>query len=325
MTFLSAPLSVDGALISSALIRRGNYMATRGNEGILEGPDLKVSQLGTPGAGLLISAGNAVILNRYQTTPNEAYVAANPTAHAVGSTEMPTSQPSPKSYLVLITVGDPEFSQIGHPWMTSDVLDPEEAAVYQYVRPWLYEVPAGTTAFTGTFPGVALARVDIPANTTTITNAMITDLRKLANPRVSEELLIVSSGMASNTLDTVTPSWEAFGQSQSVAIPRWAKRAKITVNMEAVTWSNAIINNLRVNVVSGPAGPVIRIDKGAPPAGADRFGFALGAVLDVGSVAGTSKTFRVEGQTTSATYNSRMSIDSLAASIMRIRFEEEPI
>lgn len=323
MTFLEAPLSVDGALIGSAHVRRGNYMAARGNEGILEGPDLKVSQLPTPGNGVLISAGNGVVKNRYQTVPNEAYVVANPSVHTVLPESMPTSQPSAKSYLVLVTVGDPEFSQVGHPWMPSEPLDPEEAEDFQYVRVWLYEVAAGTTAFTGGFPALVLARIDIPPSTTTITNVMITDLRKLANPRVSEELYIVN-GLAANDLNTVSPAYETFGQSQSVAIPTWASRAKATVHIEGLALSNAINAYFRLNVVSGPAGSNIPFNKSAPTSGSDRVGFDVAASLDVASIAGTSKTFRVEAQTFTG-MGSRLDIDASTSSWMRIRFEEEPI
>ncbi len=92
MTFETSPSAIDGAMISSALLRRAQFAELSGAQGIVQKGDLKVSQLGTPGVGVQIAAGVGLVLNKYQTpTPNETYVVSNPGVHTVPSGEMPAS------------------------------------------------------------------------------------------------------------------------------------------------------------------------------------------------------------------------------------------
>jgi hypothetical protein len=328
MTFAAAPWAVDGARTGAALARRASFAALSESEGIVGRADLKVSELSVPGNGLLISAGNAVILNRYQDSPNESYVAANEGVHEVLSTEMPGAQATPKSYLVLVTIGDKEFSQVGHPWMDSEVLDPAEAADYVYVRPFILECPAGTKSFAELnldYPAIALARLDIPASTTTITNAMITDLRKLARPRVHEELIVVN-GFTASDLDTVSPSWEVWpAVSQAIDIPAWASVAKINGFFESAMISKAIDCAMRVAIVGGSNTSAQRFNRSAPTAGSDRAGMNIAGTINVASIAGTTKTFRMEGQTITSASNDGLTADGLTSASLRIRFEEAPV
>jgi hypothetical protein len=332
VTFYNAPWALDGATISSALARRAQYAAMSGGEGIINAADLKVTQLATPGNGLLISSGNAAITNRYQSDPNETYTVANPGTHEILSTEMPTSQPTPKSYLVLITVGDPEFSQVGHPWMTSDVLDPEVAASYDYVRPWILEVAAGTTSFDGLglgYPALALARIDVPASTTTITNAMITDLRVMARPR-AQEILLQNTALANNNLaSTGAGVWVDWGPQWSIKIPKWATSAIVTGWIEGmyVPGASGAYGQLRANI--GAAGVTAQTtfdENNSAPSGGDllRVGHNIGGRIAIPSAArGTTQTLKTEAQVLVPT--AYLYIDSITSSLFRVRFEESPV
>lgn len=330
MTFFNAPLAIDGANISSALFRRAQYNAMSGAEGVTEPADLKVTQLAVPGNGLLIAAGNATVINRYQTTPNEVYSISNAGTHEVLSAEMPTSQPTDKSYLVLVSIGDPEFSQVGHPWMTSDVLDPVEAADYVYVRPWILEVAPGTTDFASLgldYPAYALARIDIPANTTTITNAMITDLRKLARPRTKLEIV--------QTLGNVTTltAYAAFQRFPNVPvgtllIPSWATTAKIMGSIEGIraAVTDAYPRAIYRPYIEGTA--KIGYDTNgyeSDVVAADRFSYNLSGVMDVSDIAGTSKVFSVQGRAYDAGDASKFSTDAATTVQLMVYFEEAPI
>lgn len=234
MTFSNAPWIVDGALVSSALARRSQYASTSGAEGIVNLNDLKVRPLAVPGVGLLIDPGVGLLLNRYQTNINESYMVSNPGTHTMTSGEMPAANPSAKSYLVAIVVGDPEFSQVGHPWMPTTVPDGEEQT-FEYVRPTIIEVPPGTTSADSLgYPAYALARLDMPANTTTITASEITDLRELAQPRSKRVVKIwnpIGTSLSSGSYITfpAAASWD-------IPIPPWASRALIKA-----TWSGLLI------------------------------------------------------------------------------------
>jgi hypothetical protein len=334
VTFYNAPWALDGATISSALARRAQYAAMSGGEGIVNAADLKVSQLAVAGQGLLISSGNAVITNRYQSDPNESYTVANPGTHTILATEMPTSQPTAKSYLVLITIGDPEFSQVGHPWMTSDVLDPVEAADYVYVRPWLLEVAAGTTSFEDTgldYPAIALARVDIPANTTTITNAMITDLRAMARPRSAEVLFDVSGGSAdyissaTGVFDSPFPSNASF----NVKIPKWATSANIVgwISSLYLLGGEASYGELAASLVGYGQTFSTIFDETASGTSGDqtRYSYNIGGSIAIPSaIRGTAQTFRFVGRINLAGLAS-LKADDRTSSFVRIRFEESPV
>lgn len=336
MTFSNAPWALDGATISSALARRAQYAAMSGGEGIVNAADLKVSQLAVPGQGLLISAGNAAITNRYQGDPNETYTVANPGTHTILSTEMPSSQPTAKSYLVLITVGDPEFSQVGHPWMTSDVLDPEVAADYDYVRPWLLEVASGVTSFDGlglNYPALALARVDIPANTTTITNAMITDLRVMARPRTMEFQFNSIAPATVGGMTAATNVYETFpsSASHSINIPKWATKASI------IGWVSSIyLNNVDITYgdfaafISGAGQtPVTTFDEsanGSFDGDLSRFGYNVGGSIAIPSeVRGTTQTVSLKVRSYWNPNYSNFKTDDRTTSVLVVRFEESPV
>lgn len=334
MTLYNAPWALDGATISSALARRGQYAAMSGGEGIVNSADLKVSQLAVAGNGLLISAGNAAITNRYQTDPNETYIVANPDVHEILSTEMPTSQPSAKSYLVLVTIGDPEFSQVGHPWMTSDVLDPTEAASYVYVRPWLLEVAAGTTSFEDlglNYPALALARVDIPASTTTITNAMITDLRVMARPRSQELIFNGISGAGTQT--AATNVYESFppNASYNVKIPKWATKASVGGWVESLVIQGGALNaygDMMIELGAAGQTPVTTFDETSQGASYDwtRYGYNLGGAIAIPSAArGTTQALRIRSRSYSSPAYSNLKSDDRTTNLIRIRFEESPV
>lgn len=328
MTFSHAPLAVDGALLPSRLFRRAQFVATSGAEGIAQRGDLKARALPVPGRGLIISAGNAVLLNRYQTGINESYTVANPDDHEMTAVEMPAAQPSAKSYLVCVTVGDPEFDQVGHPWMPSTDLAEGEAEDYQYVRPWLVECPSTTTKFSQlglAYPAYAVARLDIPANTTTVTDVMFKDLRNIARPRAQEETSYVNLATgAADSLSAVLPAFEYWiSNGPTLEIPSWASIARIDGWIESVVITKAVNSRIRV-AVNGTslATDQVPINRSAPTSGSDRIGANFGGVIDVSSVAGTTKQFRLEGTNFSTASKDGLAGDEWTSSHMRIRFEE---
>jgi len=236
MTLVNAAWAIDGALMSSALARRETYTATSAANGITSPGDLKVTALDTPGVGVQISAGGGVVLNRYQATPSESYVVSNPSVHIVPSGDMPGSNPSPQSYILAIVIGDPEFSQVGHPFMGVDDPPVGEEATFEYVRAVLVPVAAAATTIAGAaYPYLALARIDIPASTTTITNAMIVDLRKVARPMTDRTTVRAIGPGSVQTLTAADPG-VVFPSTAtwSVEVPSWATHADIIANLEGV-------------------------------------------------------------------------------------------
>lgn len=335
MTFQTSAWAIDGALLNSSLARRAEFAATGGAEGIVSRGDLAVTQLAVPGVGILIGAGTGLVLNRYQTTPNETYVVSNPDAHTVLPADMPASNPAAKSYIVAVVVGDPDFSQASHPWMGAGDPPAGTETTFAYVRPTLVEVANNTvTTLPAGFPGLVLARIDVPANTTTITNSMITDLRKLARPRQEQQIFVSGSGTWDNTTKSIDiPSGSAYadwGQGQfspTVKVPSWAKRAIIVASINGVVLLDTSANvsgsvRVRLGTVNGPA-TVFDFPVGA---GAVRTNLQTGGEFDVTGVAGTYQFLALQGfenVPAAPGTNQKLKLRNGTQAIIDVRFFEE--
>ena len=332
MTFDNAPSAIDGALLTSALVRRGTYAGTNGAQGIVQKPDLKVTQLGTPGVGVQIAPGVALVLNKYQTTPNETYIASNPSVHTIPPGEMPASNPSPKSYIVAVVIGDNDFSQAGHPWMLATDPPSGQEQTFQYVRATLIEVSAGATTLSGAFPALPLCRIDIPASTTTIIDSYITDLRALAQPRQSQEIF-VSGAAWSNASPSLIPAgasyadWGVAQYSPSVKVPSWAKRAILVASVNGVGLIDTTVNcvgAVRAHMGS-VVGPLTAFDTPIGT-GAIRMNLQAAGSFDVSTIAGTTVALKIQGfesAPVSPTANQTLRLMSGSQQIFDVRFFEE--
>lgn len=334
MTFDNAPLAIDGAKLKSSLLRRGTFSGTNGASGIVNKADLKVTQLGTPGVGVLIAAGAGVVVNDYQTVPNESYVVSNPTAHTIPSGSMPVSSTSAQSFIVAVVIGDPDFSQTGHPFMGADDPPAGQEETFTYVRPILIQVANNTvTTLNVDYPALVLARIDRPANTTTILNSHITDLRKLANPRQSQQIFVSPGGTWNNTTPrriaagAAYADWGAQEYAPTVAVPPWATRAIVVTNVNGVRLADTSAN------VSGG----VRTQLGTVAGQATSFDYAIGggairdnlqtaSSYDVSGIAGTTVALRVEGfenVPASPSNNQKLALQAGSQQIFDVRFFEE--
>jgi hypothetical protein len=257
MTFNNAPWAVDGARTTAALARQAVYSSGAKDSGIVKPGDLKVLPLAVPGNGLRITAGAANVLNWYQTSPSEAYTVSNPSTHTVLAADMPAAVPATSYYLVCVVVGDPEFNQSGHPFMPSDIA-PEEAADFDYVRVVVVPCSSTTTRFEQLgldYPAYALARLAVPPSTTTITGAMITDLRQLSQPRSDRQVLY--GNPPGQTFGAQMDEWAQMPLFQPyVHIPDWATHCTIIANLNSMNAWGAWYGKVRV-ALGGTYGPEI--------------------------------------------------------------------
>lgn len=332
MTFDNAAWALNGPTTGAALARRAEYAVAR-QEGIVQKNDLKVTQLGTPGVGVLVADGTCLVLNNYQDEPNEMYVASNPGSHTIPSGEMPASNPSAKSYIVAVVIGDPDFSQTGHPWMGVDDPPVGEESTFQYVRPTIIEVSAGATSLSVDYPALPLARIDVPANTTTIIDSYITDLRALANPRQSQEIFVSPGGTWTTGSPVYIPSGSSYGDwgpaqyAPTVKVPSWATRAIVSARVNGVALADTSANvsgaiRAQLGSVVGPTTP-FDIQVGG---GAMRLNLEAAGTYNVASIAGTSVALRVEGYENvpaSPTNNQKLRLIAGSQQIFDVRFFEE--
>ncbi|MBP3044893.1 hypothetical protein KKR91_01115 [Arthrobacter jiangjiafuii] len=245
-----------GAEHSPAVARMLAYAATSGATGVISPSDLRVTALPTPGAAVRIMPGGAAILNRYPGAANQSYTARNASATDVAVPATGSSGGATR-YLIL-RVDDPEF---GGQAPTNVVDGP-------YVRAVLVSSITNLA-----YPFVPLAKITQPANTATITQAMIADIRDIANPREKQVIIprplqgsdVPAAGfdqLNGATSDGQPYPFYAQGANQSgntLLIPEWATRMQIEATWIAVRMQPANTDGFGDYWVD--FGPVVRPEK----------------------------------------------------------------
>ena len=334
MTWVNTPWALDGALIPSSLARLGQYVATGGAEGIAQLSDLKVVPLDTPGNGIKIYSGGAAVLNRYQgETPDQSYMVYTATGEILGAGQMPASSGSARSHLVCVVVGDPEFTSVGHPFMLATDPPAGTENTFQYVRTVIIQnVPSNTTSFDQlnlNYPGYALARLDVPASTTTITSGMIVDLREMAAPRNKTEQWHVSASVADPLSVAVANTYEYWPDNSRklIPIPKWASYCYITGFIEGFRIvADVAAAKMRIGSLSnGLATPASAFDDKFVAGGADRRSINMGGLIYIpSSLRGTSQNFEIQATVTNTSQNNKLNTDTWTTCMCQLRFAEVP-
>ena len=226
MAMERVPYLVGGGFEHSAEVMRAMLAAsTSGAEGIVNAGDFKVRPLAVPGTSVRVAPGNALIRNSYGGGQAQTYA-----CRAGSETEVPieaTGSAGSRTDLIVARIDDPTYQ--------GGAFDPLtfEAARFEVIQ----GVPASTKTVAGlglSYPAIALARVTLPASTGTVTSAMITDLRALAQPRKERHLFVHPMTQADGIVrivnrrdigdwwpnpDTIT-GWR-------IDVPEWAQRVRI--------------------------------------------------------------------------------------------------
>jgi hypothetical protein len=286
-----------GAEHSPEVARLMAYVAFRGNEGVLAAGDLKVTALAIPGGAVRVAPGACSILNRATGGAYQAYAGRLPSEDS-GVSVPPTGAGAGRSDLVVARVEDPFLP--GEPW--ADPSDPK-VGPYIYTRV-IPNVPSSTTSVAGLglgYSAIALARIDLPATTGTVTDAMIVDLRKIANPRRERAVFTTTQGSSQALSSASFVSWPSAG-SWSVTIPGWATQAIIRGNVGGVpipalssTAAGTVYGQLRASL-GGTATNWTPWDETVPAgANVDRKFWACADTITIPAAArGTTATIRLE-------------------------------
>ncbi|WP_328434847.1 hypothetical protein [Streptomyces sp. NBC_00425] len=224
MALIQPPMLTHGGTHPARAFRMMVRDLASGNQGVTEGNDLKVRQWTTPGAGVRVGDGSAVVTGA-------AWGQGSYTQYNVGDAIVPIAPTgsSVRSDLICLRVEDPEYEGNRDP--AAD--DIGYFHVVSGVSATAKVVPSGMTA-------IPLARLDIPANTATITNAMVTDLRRIANPR-RERTLYTAYPSALNRLTAQNGQWYNWPAAArwKVPIPSWATSAKLLVTLAGLRLSES--------------------------------------------------------------------------------------
>lgn len=323
MTFNNAAYAIDGARTPAAAAREAVYTTGGGQSGVSQPADLRVTATSPNGPTLRINSGSAAVLNGYQTNPDQAYTISNPGPHITAEVDMPPAVPQTAYYLVCVVVGDPEFDQTGHPFMPSE-MDPEAAATFQYVRPVILPCTSTTTTFEQlgkSYPGIALARLAIPANTTIITTGMITDVRVLAQPRQKREVKV---GVAlTNELES--GGFEDFlGFTPMVRVPEWATRAIFIAHISGIMSTGTHYGWLRADIALG-YGPSTPFDHKLTGSETERVSTSVAVSVDITGYGGQNVYLRVSGARGSAPGSGYYSVGPETSIVYDVQFTEDVI
>lgn len=215
-----------GAEHSPAVARMLAYAATNGATGVSAGSDLMVTALPTPGAFVRIMPGGAVLENRYPGGGQQSYMVRNASATDVAVPATGSSGGATR-YLI-IRIDDPEFGGQA----------PANPRTGPYVRPVLVSSITNLA-----YPFVPLAKIVQPASTATITKAMITSIREVANPQEKQVIVprptLVTDPTAGMLLTATATDGEWFpnaGGEQYIDVPKWATRMQIEATWIAVLY-----------------------------------------------------------------------------------------
>jgi hypothetical protein len=243
MAFDPTPWFVGGGAQHSPEVARAlAYAGTRGSEGIAGVADLKVTAQSVPNGTVAVAPGGALLLNRYPGGTGQSYSLRNATTTNV--TVTPTGSSSGRTDLVIARVLDPQYEGAA----------PADPTNFQYAYPTIIQgVPSGTLTAKELnlgYPAVALAKITLPASTGTVTSGMITDLRRVAQPRRDRAMVTVfPTGDWSNSTAQQIPtgsygSWPiTSAQRPSVLVPDWATRVDIVAHLSGVVYVKSSDNS----------------------------------------------------------------------------------
>lgn len=220
-----------GAEHSADVARLVVHIATGGAAGIVGANDLFVSQMPAPIGSVRVSAGAAVIPNT--NAVQQAYCLRAPSVTDIAVTA--TGSTGGRSDLLVAYVDDPQF--------TGQVLPVDKVALGPYVKFTLIQGVGPTQATVPasfTYPAIPLARITLPANTAAVTQAMITDLRVVAQPNRTRDLYNTRPTSSSVVTSSAYVGWTPQAD-RAITIPSWASQVKITGHVGQVLARNAAL------------------------------------------------------------------------------------
>lgn len=266
------------------------YLATGGRQGVASPGDLKVTALSVPGGGAQVAAGGGAILNRI--LPQESYTVRNPIADLDQVKFAATGSAAGRSDIVIC--------RVDNPYLDSNAPAPADPAKGPYNRfDIIPDVPAGTRSlqeldqYKG-LSAIELARVDIPKSTQTITNAMITDLRALANPRSFRRVMSGTADAGNNLTSPTFTAWPT-ANAYNIDVPSWATH--MIARLEFMGGQTAAQASGSLRLILGAATAFGQYDYNYPANdGRGRQAVVVAGELALpASVRGTSTTLRISG------------------------------
>lgn len=218
-------IGASGVLHPAETARAVAYAAANGSDGVIGSGDLKVTATATPSNRVNVAPGSVNLVSRYPGAVSQAYVGVVQTQAVV--TIDPTTSAGGRSDLVVARVRDPQYGSVAG----FDPANPNDFGFFSI------EVVKGVSSSfkrytTVAYPVMALARIDIPPNTATITNAMIIGLRFKSMTKTWRRAY-PTFPTSTQALGTNTAEWLTTGQPM-VAVPHWATTCNVIAHIEGI-------------------------------------------------------------------------------------------
>lgn len=218
MALTPVPIAVTGAPHTAQQWRMMVKDLARDRQGVTTGLDLKVSALPVNGAGVQVGDGSAVIAG--VVSP----VQGSYSAYNIGTSTVSISATggTSRSDMLVLRVEDPEYEGTRDP-------ETDDIVFFEVIS----NVGSSATAVPSGYSAIPLARIDIPASTATITDAMITDLRRVANPRRERILYPYYYTGSLTEISGTSETWKTHPNltMATIAVPNWAATAKVVFSV----------------------------------------------------------------------------------------------
>lgn len=344
MSDFDVPWAIEHAKHPASLARRQAQRQAGTGSGVDRPGDLKVQALNVPGTGFRVAPGGGVAQSRDSTaTARESY---GPLLRSeMQITDVPgTGSSGGRRDLVILEITDPEMESVTYSeppdaWGTGGWLDGDNFCRITIIPGVASSVTSLDQITTGPFKnvtGITLAAITWPASTGTITDAMITDLRRLQNPKSDRVFrpadLTVLQRLDGTGAEGVQFPNELTGLIGQIDIPEGMTHARISSTLANVRVPAGASTGqfwVQLGTNADPArvvGPASSFD----PAGSSdtyRESWLYGATVAIPAAArGTTKSFIMKARVNASRPEAQqIYIDTAGSAIVDIEFFQQAI
>lgn len=317
MALKPVPIAVTGASHDAQQFRMMVKDLARDQQGVTTGLDLKVTALAVNGAGVQVGDGSAVIAG--VVSPVQGHYSA----YNIGSDTVSISATggTSRSDMVILRVEDPEYEGTRDPQVDPIVF-------FEVIS----NVGTSATAVPSGYSAIPLARIDIPASTATITDAMITDLRRVANPRRERILYPYYYGGALTEISGTTETWKTHPNltMANIYIPDWAAKAQVVFSATNIRLvDGSIFGGFRFMLGGVEAAQWVHIDDNEGTAPHRIHAIEMVETIDLtttsgAAMRGTTQPFYSRMRTRTQN-NGKIGVDTVTTFKVDVEFTEGPL
>ena len=330
----NAVWAVTGPEHDARMARELAWIATGGQTGIVGPESLEVRAQNTPNntvrimpGGFSIAATSQQANIGYTSAPWQSYMRAiySPLTVEIDA----TGSSGGRTDVVGIVIDDPEFEG------TSPDVD-----AHQYWRPHVARNVGNNATRPEHFaslgrPFIPLAQVHVPANTATITDSMITDIRFMAVSRThTRELIQDVSDTEHFSIPASQTSWLTVATFSGIQQPQWATTLRLAMQLGPVyALDDSVNGQFRVRTSNDQGGVAstaasLFVETSFSPS--ERFYMHCAGNIGLGSgAAGGHGTFELQiRRTNTSSRTGRLMIPSndtqICRAVGRVTYEEVP-